>query len=90
MSDRAAGSTARARTAARLVHMITMSSFRSDRAQLVVEGIALLGAQGEVDDDTARRMLETLTVRVGRSLAELCQLVVADDLRFGHLALTDG
>jgi hypothetical protein len=70
--------------------MITMSSFRSGRAQLVVEGIALLGAQGGVDDDTARRMLEALTVRVGRSLAELSQLAVSDDLHFGHLALTDG
>ena len=70
--------------------MITMSSFRSDRAHLVVEGLALLGAQGGVDDDTARRMLEALAVRVGRSLAELCQLAVSDDLRFGHLLLTDG
>ncbi len=59
------GSTPGRAGAARLVHMITMSSFRSDRAQLVVEGIALLGAQGGVDDDTARRMLEALTVRGG-------------------------
>lgn len=84
------GSTPGRAGAARLVHMITMSSFRSDRAALVVEGIALLGAQGGVDDDTARRMLEALTVRVGRSLAELCQLAVSDDLRFGHLSLSDG
>lgn len=69
--------------------MITMSSFRSDRVELVVEGIAILGAQGGVDDDTARRMVEALTVRVGRSLAELCQLAVSHDLQFGHLALTD-
>jgi hypothetical protein len=68
--------------------MLTMSP-RSDRAQLVVEGIALLAAQGGVDDDTARRMVESLTHRVGRSVAELCQLAVADHLRFGHLSLTD-
>lgn len=67
-----------------------MSSLRSDRAQLVAEGIALLGAQGDVDDDTARRMVEALTARVGRSVAELCQLAVSNDLRFGHLSLTDG
>lgn len=70
--------------------MITMSPLRSDRAQLVVEGLALLGAQGGVDDDTARRMVEALTVRVGRSVAELCQLAVSHDLRFAHLGLTEG
>ncbi|MBX3284626.1 MAG: hypothetical protein R2746_14985 [Acidimicrobiales bacterium] len=67
-----------------------MSALRTDRAQLVAEGLALLGAQGGVDDDTARRMVEALTVRVGRSLAELCQLAVSRDLSFSHLALTEG
>ena len=70
--------------------MITMSSLRSDPAQLVAEGLALLGTQGGVDDDTARRMVEVLTVRVGRSVAELCQLVVSHDLHFGQLTLADG
>ncbi len=69
--------------------MITMSSLRSDRAQIVAEGLALLGAQGGVDDDTARRMVEAVSVRVGRSVAELCQLAVSGDLRFGHLLASD-
>ena len=84
------GSTPGRAGAARLVHMITMSSFRSDRAQLVVEGIALLGAQGGVDDDTARRMVAALAVPAGRSLAEPCQPPVSDDLPLAPLALTAG
>lgn len=69
--------------------MLTMSSLRPDRTELVAKGISLLGAQGGVDDDTARALVETLTVRVGRSLAELCQLAVSGDLRYGHLLASD-
>lgn len=55
---------------------------------VIEEGLEMLAAQGHVDEATAAKLLAALAMRTGRSVVELCRLVVAQEIGYEHLALT--
>lgn len=52
-------------------------------------GLELLAAQGHTDADTAWELLDELALKTGRSIDELCHLVVLSDISYQDLASSD-